>query len=118
MMCHGTDGRYSPLDTGRAASSQFDSGWLGAALGAEFTDAELLSRAGSDVSFKAEAPLVAVVSSHLLSLGTGYVGVAAQVGSFVGSGLYIAHACHLGGVDRALFAYFSCRSIQEYRTAA
>ena len=75
----------------------------------DFADAGLPSHVGSDVSFKANVLLVAVASPHLLSLGAGYAGVAAQIDSSVGSGLYTAHACRLGGTDGALFAYFPFR---------
>ena len=105
----GAGGCYSPLDTGGAASSHLDWTWLGTALGAGFADAELLSHGGGGASFKAEVPLDTVVSPYLLSLGAGYAGVAAQVDSFVESGLYTARVCRLGGTDGALFAHFPCR---------
>ena len=93
--------RYSPLDTGSSAPSHFDWAWLQTSLGVDFADAELLSRRGGIVSFKAKVPLVAVLSPHLFSLSAGYAGVVARVGSFAESGLYTAHACRLGGANGA-----------------
>ena len=56
----GAGDRYSPLNTGRAASSHLDWAWL-----------ELLSYGSGGVSFQVVVPLVTVFSPHLLLPGNG-----------------------------------------------
>ena len=107
-------GNPDPLALGCASDQGF---WISSGgSGAEFADAELMSHGTGGVSFKAEVPLAAVVSSHLLSLGAGCAGDAAQVDLFVGPGLYTAHDSRLGGADGALFAYFPCRCVPQGAT--
>ena len=101
MRHRGADGRYSPLDTDRTASSHLDWAWLGIALGVDFADNELLPHGRYGTRFKAELPLVTVISPHMFLPGAGYAAVAAQVEL----GLYAAHTCCLGGTNSAPLAY-------------